>query len=222
MTTVHDRGNAAPARRRRGETLEAAICTAALEELVDSGYPSFTIDAVAARARTGKASIYRRWPGKDQLLADAICRAMPRPAGTSLADELPDSVGTRDALVRMVEAMALGLDKAAEDSLRYMIAEVARDAELAAVLDNVVLCPRREGLADLLHRGMRLGDVRPDAPIELLNDLMPGLMIKRLLMRTSPVLDRAAVAKLVDQVLMPIVGTERCADSSAAGRPRPA
>ncbi|MGI8881877.1 MAG: TetR/AcrR family transcriptional regulator [Jatrophihabitans sp.] len=205
MTTVQEPITDGPNRRRRGEALESAICRAAVDELIQSGYASFTIDAVASRARTGKASIYRRWPSKDELLADAICRSMPKPAGTSLASDLPDSVGTRDALVMMIEAMTLGVDKKAEDSLRYMMAEVARDEELAASLNDLVLCPREEGLADLLRRGIRLGDVRPDAPIDLICELMPGLMMKRILLRTSPVMDREGGIELVDQILMPIV-----------------
>jgi Transcriptional regulator len=88
MTAAEARADA-PSRRRRGEALEDAICAAALDELRGSGYSGFTFDAVAARAHTGKASIYRRWPDKRQLVMDAICRSMPRPQGTTLATSCP-------------------------------------------------------------------------------------------------------------------------------------
>ena len=59
--------------RRRGATLERAIHEAVFTELADVGYAAFTIESVASRARTGKASIYRRWPTKQDLVLDAFC-----------------------------------------------------------------------------------------------------------------------------------------------------
>jgi AcrR family transcriptional regulator len=211
----------APSRRRRGEALEGAICAAALDELRRAGYSGFTVDGVAARAHTGKASIYRRWPDKAQLVADAICRAMPRPEGTTLAADLPSSVSTRDALVRMFDSIASGMSRVATDSLRCIIAEVARNPALADVMTASVLCPRQRGLLDLLRRGIALGDVRPDAPMDLLAELIPGLMIKRVVMRTEPLLDRRTIVQLVDEVIMPILAPgddHRRQPASARGR----
>ena len=59
-------------RRRRGPQLEAALLDAAWEELVHVGYASLTMESVAARAHTGIAVLYRRWPNKDQLVLAAI------------------------------------------------------------------------------------------------------------------------------------------------------
>jgi hypothetical protein len=54
--------------RRRGEELEAALCEAAWDELVQAGFARLTMESVAARARTGVAVLYRRWSGKDELV----------------------------------------------------------------------------------------------------------------------------------------------------------
>jgi AcrR family transcriptional regulator len=59
-------------RRRRGPELEAALLSAAWDELVDVGFAGLTMESVAARARTGVAVLYRRWANKDQLAFDAI------------------------------------------------------------------------------------------------------------------------------------------------------
>ncbi|MEO7262767.1 MAG: helix-turn-helix domain-containing protein, partial [Jatrophihabitantaceae bacterium] len=58
--------------RKRGVALERAIKDATLAELACGGYGSVTIESVAARAQTGKASIYRRWPTKQELVLDAL------------------------------------------------------------------------------------------------------------------------------------------------------
>ena len=92
-------------RRRRGAELEDAICRAAFEELTESGYGAFTIESVAARAQTGKASIYRRWPGKDELLLDAFCRGIPEPVDCFSTADLADSMSTRDVLLCSVREM---------------------------------------------------------------------------------------------------------------------
>src|SRR5579875_3696618 len=91
-------------RRRRGAELEDAILSAAFAELVEVGYTAFSVEGVAARAGTGKASIYRRWPTKQHLVTDALLSQLPTPVqcGVSFsADALPDSVTTVDALRRI-------------------------------------------------------------------------------------------------------------------------
>ena len=109
MTLSEDLASEHPAaepgvnRRRRGAELEEAICHAAYEELTDVGFAAFTIESVAARAQTGKASIYRRWATKNALLMDAFCRGIPTPDGCRMAAEIDDSVGTRDALMIVVD-----------------------------------------------------------------------------------------------------------------------
>jgi AcrR family transcriptional regulator len=61
-----------PRQRRRGEELEAALLDAAWEELADVGFAKLTMESVAARAKTGVAVLYRRWPRKDDLVMAAI------------------------------------------------------------------------------------------------------------------------------------------------------
>src|SRR5437868_2699955 len=71
--------------RRRGEALCAAIRAAVLDELADCGYAGLSIERVAERARTGKASIYRRWPNRLELVLDALDHILPDP------DEVTDT-----------------------------------------------------------------------------------------------------------------------------------
>ena len=191
-------------RRRRGAELEDAICRAAFEELSEAGYGAFTIESVAARAQTGKASIYRRWPSKDELLLDAFCRGIPEPDGCFVTADLDDSVSTRDALLAVVRSMvsqAAGQKRAA---MRAIASEAARDPEFGRAVDRLMMTPRREGLTELLRRGIVRGDVHPDAPIELVSELVPAFFTNRFLFRNVEISDSDILA-MVDLVAMPIL-----------------
>ncbi|WP_162795308.1 TetR/AcrR family transcriptional regulator, partial [Nonomuraea lactucae] len=68
--------------RRRGEALNAAIFQATLDELAETGYARLTMERVAERAGAGKASLYRRWPTRLELVMDAVYEVLPDPAST--------------------------------------------------------------------------------------------------------------------------------------------
>src|SRR5436305_5253083 len=94
--------------RRRGAALEDAIRAAAFAELTEVGYTAFSVEGVAARARTGKASIYRRWPTKQELVLDTLSARLPTPQQCGLDLHLPDSMTTVDAL-RMIARKISGI-----------------------------------------------------------------------------------------------------------------
>jgi AcrR family transcriptional regulator len=89
-------------RRRRGPQLEAALLDAAWDELVDVGFPKLTMESVAARANTGIAVLYRRWPNKDQL----VLAALKHYRDTHPVD-LPDTGTLRGDLVAALTAMGV-------------------------------------------------------------------------------------------------------------------
>src|ERR1700760_280531 len=91
-----------PARqRRRGPELEAALLDAAWEELVEVGYAALTMESVAARAHTGVAVLYRRWPNKDQLALAAI-----ESYGSAHPVETPDTGTLRGDLIGLLSAFS--------------------------------------------------------------------------------------------------------------------
>ena len=85
-----------------------------------------------------------------------------------------------------------------------MAGEAARDPEFAAALDRLVLTPRREGLAQLLRRGIGLGDVDPDAAIDLVAELIPAFFMSRFLFRHVEITE-ADILAVVDDVAMPML-----------------
>src|SRR3954447_4114249 len=104
--------------RRRGAALQDAILQAAFDELSEVGYTAFAVEAVAARARTGKASIYRRWPTKQELVMDALLERLPTAEQCGFVPLLDDSVTTEEALFGVARTIAAVITSPSGDVMR--------------------------------------------------------------------------------------------------------
>lgn len=202
MTTVRE---AAPCVfRRRGAALEEAILEAAYAELVEVGYTAFSVENVAARARTGKASIYRRWPTKPELVLDAMDAGLPTIAQCGLPLELDDSITTREALLGVAQTINGLLNSPAGDAVRFVKCEAAADPVLAELVDARFQAPRRAALLELLKRGVDRGEVRPEAVCDGVADVLPAVLMHRILFQRAEVRD-VDVRVIVEQILMPLI-----------------
>jgi AcrR family transcriptional regulator len=195
---------AAPLRRRRGEALEGAICAAALDELRQAGYSGFTVDGVAARAHTGKASIYRRWPTKQELVLDSLCAGLPTPKECGLASALYAGMTTADALRQVARAINKVLSSPAGDAMRSVKCEAAADPELAREIDKRFQAPRRAAMLELLQRGVERGEVRPEAVCPLVADVLPAVLTHRVILQRERITERDIV-EIIEQVIIPLV-----------------
>jgi AcrR family transcriptional regulator len=191
-------------RRRRGTELENAIRCAAYAELSEVGYTAFTVEAVAARAHTGKASIYRRWPTKQELVLDAMCAELPSAADCGLDPHLNDSVTTAEALHAVARNISRILNSPAGDVVRSVKCEAAVDPELARAVDERFQAPRRAALLALLQRGVERGEVRPDAVNELVADVVPAVLMHRVLLMREALTERD-ITQIIDRVILPLV-----------------
>lgn len=192
--------------RRRGAALEDAIHDAVFAELTEIGYAAFTIEAVAQRAKTGKASIYRRWPTKVELVIDAFLTRFGGP--DEIVGDLVDDTeaSTRDLLVLLATRICHVSDEAGE-LIRAVACEATRDPELAAAVEEKVHRPKHEAFISLLHRGVARGEVRPDAVSGLYADILPAMLSYRTVLNNQPVTE-AEAAEIIDRVLMPLIGTD--------------
>jgi AcrR family transcriptional regulator len=205
VTTVSEEpADLALGRRKRGVELEDAILDAAFEELSEVGYTAFTVEGVAARARTGKASIYRRWPTKAELACEAMIRFLPTPSQCGIAPCVPDNVTTVDALRGVARAIARVLKSPAGDVIRAVKCEAAADPSLARLIDDKFQAPRRAALLGLLRRGVERGEVRPEAVTPLVADVLPALLTHRMILMREPVGERT-ISDIVEQVLIPLI-----------------
>lgn len=191
-------------RRRRGAALEDAILAAAYDELTEVGYTALTVEAVAARARTGKASIYRRWPTKQELVLEALCAALPTPAECGLELTLDEDVSTVQALRQVATVISRILSSPAGDAMRAVKCEAMADPELATAVDERFQAPRRAALLALLERGVARGEVRPEAVSAQIADVLPAVLAHRVILMREPITE-AEVLSIVDDILVPLV-----------------
>jgi AcrR family transcriptional regulator len=190
--------------RRRGANLEEAILEAAYAELSEVGYSAFTVEGVAARARTGKASIYRRWPTRSDLLLDAICSQLPTPADCGLTPAIPENKTTADALRDVARMIAKVTSSAAGDVIRAIKCEAVTDPELARAIDERFQGPRREYMTRLFQRGIERGEVRPDADIKAIAEVLPAILTYKIVLQREP-MSAAAITAIMEQVMIPLI-----------------
>lgn len=201
--TSHDVAMNVP-QRRRGAALEDAIREAAFAELTEVGYTAFSVEGVANRARTGKASIYRRWPTKQELVMDALLVALPSPADCGIDVELDDSVSTVEALRRIARAIASVITSPAGDAMRAVKCEAMSDPELAKLVDERFQAPRRAAMLELLRRGVERGEVRPEAATPLVADVVPAILTHRVILARERLTEHD-ITDIIDHVFVPLV-----------------
>jgi AcrR family transcriptional regulator len=179
--------------RPRDPRADEAILGAVLDLLAEVGFGRFTMDDVASAAGVGKATIYRRWPSKEQLVLDALSsgREPPPPVDTgSLRGDLDEiylrMVGAqaRETTTRLMPALAV--EAAVDEDVR---------ARLRAFVDD-----RRQPARDAFGRGIARGEVAADLDVELAIDLITGSVLNRLFFSDLPV-DEEVLAKVLDVVL---------------------
>jgi AcrR family transcriptional regulator len=190
--------------RKRGATLEAAILEAAFAEISEVGYIAFTVEGVAARARTGKASIYRRWPTKAELVMDALLTRMPTPEQCGINLDIADSVSTVDALYGVARAIATVITSPAGDAMRAIKCEALADPQLARLIDDRFQAPRRAAMIGLLKRGVARGEVRPGADTVLVADVLPAILTHRVIMQREPLTEKH-LRDIMEQVFIPLI-----------------
>lgn len=180
--------------RPREARADRAIVTATLELMAERGAHALRMDDVAARAGVGKATIYRRYRSKDQLVTDAV--------GALVSEiEIPDSGSTRtDLLVLMREAVELYSGSLAAGLMPTVIDEMSRNPEFAAVARDRVLTARRAALRSVFDRGVQRGDLRGDLDVELALDVLGGAVFYRLLVTGGPI-DEHLAENVVDLIL---------------------
>jgi len=180
--------------RPRSEQADRAIIEAALELFAESGAEGLCIEQVAARAGVGKATIYRRWPGKEDLLLDALAALqvpLPKPRGESV----------RDDLTALLDAMRLeSADPRRVRQIALLLGEGTRYPRLLERYVDTVVEPRRDVVRAVLRRGVATGELRDSTNIEAAVDLLTGAMLARSrLRRDRP--ERAYARRVVDELL---------------------
>jgi AcrR family transcriptional regulator len=174
---------------------EAELLAVTLELLREHGYDRLTVDAVATTARASKATIYRRWPTKAELVLAAFVE------GTRHVAVDPDTGTLRGDLLRLAEQICTHVDTHAS-TIRAVLVEVSRSAELDAMMQEQFLDQRKALMSHVLARAVRRGEIDASAITEDLWDVLPGYLIYRSVL-TGRAPSRRTIRDLVDNVLIP-------------------
>ncbi|MEH0937960.1 TetR/AcrR family transcriptional regulator [Micromonospora psammae] len=178
---------------RNPELLEIVI-----QLLREVGYDRMTIDAVAARARVSKATIYRHWPGKAELVAAALRHrhvAVLVPADTgSLRGDLLELLRTTAAICT-----------ADSDLMQALTLAMRTNPELAHLIRQQVMPGGRVASVAIVVRAAARGEIPAEAgERDLFHDLAPAMVMSRILAHGLPA-DDTFLTQLVDQVLIPVL-----------------
>jgi AcrR family transcriptional regulator len=171
--------------RPRDPETDTAILTAALEVFVERGVEGTSMEQVAKRAGVGKLTVYRRWSGKEDLIAQAVEHWVRTEVAPSAADVY--ALPPRDIVELVLPAAA---ETAASERYRALVARILGSAvshpQLMKIYWEQYIVPRRELAAAMLRRAQEEGMVAADADLEVLIDMMAGAVTYRVLQPDPP------------------------------------
>ncbi|MGV4886205.1 TetR/AcrR family transcriptional regulator [Streptomyces viridosporus] len=188
------------ASRRRGAVRERAILDAALEQLSAVGWSGLTVEGVAAGARTGKAAVYRRWPSKEDPVADALRAGPPR------FEAAPDRGSVREDLLVLCRRARDAMFSQSGLAVRAVVHECdATQAErfhgviFEGVVEPTLMMPR-----EVIELGIERGEARPDAANGYVFDAIPAMMTYRSKVCGSEWTD-ADLEEMIDRLMVPLL-----------------
>ncbi|MFI6294395.1 TetR/AcrR family transcriptional regulator [Nonomuraea sp. NPDC050790] len=185
--------------RRRGEALHAAIFQATLDELAEVGYARLTMERVAERARTGKASLYRRWPTRIELVMAAVYSLLPDPS------DVPDTGSLRGDLLALLRRTSAALDGAPGEAMRGLLSEALGDRGRAATLRESSQGAGRRMMHVVVGRAVERGEVEAGAVTPCRLDVGQAMIRQYFLFHGPPIPD-ALIVEVVDEVIVPLLG----------------
>jgi AcrR family transcriptional regulator len=161
--------------RPRSARAERAIYDATFQLLVEQGYEGMTIEAVAARAGVGKATIYRRYDGKDALVADALRTLNPA------ADvELPDTGSFRSDFRLLIERFAATtFGTVLGPMIVRLLSAVLTNPDIQPIFVANVIAPRQAAALTIIQRAVERGELRPDLDTQQALDMLVGAILYR-------------------------------------------
>lgn len=168
--------------RPRSARSHQAILEATIALLAEVGYEAMSIEAVAARAGVGKATIYRRWPSKVELVTEAI-----QTLHTELA--FVDTGNIRDDLLTFLRSTFQARPSTIENLLLKMVSEMRSNPEIYQTFHASIIAPRLQQLSQFVERAQARGEIRADLDPLFVIDLIAGPALYRLLLSgimTSP------------------------------------
>ncbi|MGW6566495.1 TetR/AcrR family transcriptional regulator [Streptomyces sp. NPDC054975] len=188
------------ARSRLTPERESELYEAVLDLLREVGYDALTMDAVATRTHSSKATLYRQWGSKPELVARALRHN--KPVGFAEIDT-GTLRGDFQAMLEQTDDCQMEKDSAL---MRGLVHAVHNNPDLLQALRELLIAPEMTGFDEVLERAVARGEVRAENPaLKLVPHMLIGAFVARPLIEDQPV-DHAFLSDYVDAVVLPSLG----------------
>jgi AcrR family transcriptional regulator len=183
----------------RAQAREEAILDAALSLVMEVGYDRFSMDALAERARAGKATIYRHWSGKAEVVVEAIRRRKCESATAPV-----DTGSLRGDLVATFSCVNATMSADESALLVGVLSAMHKDKELADLMRSQVIDTKKDLLDEILERAIARGELAPGTDSGVANEVLAALFFNRLVISGEPI-DDAFLIHAVDDIVLPLL-----------------
>ena len=177
---------------REDEILDATVAVVA-----ELGYDRLTMDAVATAAKASKATLYRRWTTKAELVVDAISRAK----GCPMPEEV-DTGSLRGDLISMSCGDGGFTDEMPMSVIAGLITALHRDADLQKAFRERFLAPRLELTRKVFERAVERGEIGAEVDVELLSTTLPAIIVHHAYVLGVEPTDEL-ILRVIDSVILP-------------------
>jgi AcrR family transcriptional regulator len=196
-----DAASEQPARpgRKRDHTRDADILDATLAVLAEVGYDGMTMDMVAARAKAGKGTVYRRWASKAELVVDAVAQMKRDQVDL---DNLPDTGTLRGDLLALFKPQSVDEGEYKLRVMAGLASLLSHDRSFADAANAAIVEPWAAAHRMQMYRARERGEIATDADIETAAQIVPSMAAYRALVQRKP-FDREFLVSLIDGILLP-------------------
>ena len=182
------------------------LCAAALKLLGEIGYDRLTVDKIAASAGAGKATIYRRWSGKAELVVDALSRE-------KTVETTPDTGTLRGDLIALACRVSEDDRQLGTPVMIGLVSALPHDKELRDAFRERLVEPRVATLMEVFERAQKRGEIAPLSDLSMVTSIIPALVLHRLLIEGA-VPDQAFIEQVIEGVILPLVFANSSASPS--------
>lgn len=185
--------------RKRDHSRDAQILDAALQVLAEAGYAGMTIDMVAARAKAGKATVYRRWSSKEEMVLEAVSRMKRSQVDL---ERLPDTGTLRGDLLALFKPQSLDEAKYKMKVMAGLASMISSHAGLDEAVNDAIVAPWADAHRALMQRAADRGEIASSANIDAISQVIPSVAAFRALIQRKP-FDRDFLVSWIDGVVLP-------------------
>ena len=188
--------------RRDGEVLEAALRQAVVDIVIEQGVAGVTMESVAARAKTSKPVLYRRWADRAEMLRDTLV-----PLAVANIPHV-DTGSYRGDMLAILRGWARFFASPNGVIGPTIVGAMPHDEELRRAFQDGVIGWRKAAMREVVDRAIARGEVRPDVKFEVIRELGQAFLWHRFLVTGDAITDRLVI-HLVDEVLIPYAAPRR-------------